>query len=425
MRQSVWIAAAAAAVMHASALPAHGSAHGSVFPPPKPNGWAVPGPGSAKPGSAGPTPPALGGGSTGAPGAGVPGAPASGTAGGPATGALTPGPVPREAVSSWVNWWELNKDPYLGLHFELTPFPETGDDDWDPAPLLPTRAEIEQVVVPALERSLAREKNPSVLTAALVARARITRFAPPADPAALVELFTPFLAANNQDVAETAALGLGLIATPDAVGVLIPLLEDAPRGRDLVGSTSVPARTRAFAAYGLSLAAPALESPWRERAVAALARTIQRSDGATRDVEVAAVTALGVLPLTDRPAPPGPDDPPGAVRSFQDQIAALLELLDDGDRPRGRPRPRPHRSGTPAGEPRRGLAARALRRPRRGAARRARGGPLRAARGRARLYRRPRQHRRCGPRPDRPPHPRGTDRRDPEEPRPPDGAAWR
>jgi HEAT repeat protein len=220
-------------------------------------------------------------------------------------------------------WWHFNKEPYLQLrsHVRSGPTSATGDG-WflgsgAGKSLRPSEAQIRVTVVPALLAALERETNNDIVTGCLVALAKIgeegeSEVAPRF--AAVIERFLPD---KNQEIAETAAVALGILASPRSIEHLADLLLDTEEGRALVGRSSVHYRTRAFAAYGLGLiGARNPDQETGERIVVLLNHALETDDTASADLKVACVNAMGLVPLE------------GLMR--QAQIDSLLGLLADG-----------------------------------------------------------------------------------------------
>jgi HEAT repeat protein len=208
----------------------------------------------------------------------------------------------------------------------------------------PDEQQIREQVVPALLDALRDEGSNDVLSGALIALAKIGDPSGAAAPVSLACTFEAFLADASQQVAESAALALGILAEPASVETLIHLARDDERGRELACRAEVPERTRAFAAYGLGLVGARTSMPaLRHWTVRALVGLLEGARGASTEPEAAAVIALGLVPL--EPMPPGRVDragkaafEPAFVRWREDQVAYLLALLADerGRRPRVR-----------------------------------------------------------------------------------------
>src|SRR5690606_972331 len=99
-----------------------------------------------------------------------------------------------------------------------------------------------------------------IATAALLALAKCgPRLAPDARTAVSAALRAR-LGDANQEVAETAAMALGVLARAGDLALLGELLADASDGRAACGKDSVPTRTRAFAAYALGIAGDRIEN---------------------------------------------------------------------------------------------------------------------------------------------------------------------
>ncbi len=254
-------------------------------------------------------------------GAGSPradGGAAQGGGGGPRGGPSSPGASRGTPTSvapvkdlGWSRWWELNKDPFLALKsrlyvLDVRPGTElfflgrlqpwmTRDN------LRPSARQVEGEIVPALLDLLSTETHNEIVTGALIALARTGRAGDSALAGNLQAAFLPFLADANQEIAETAALALGILAHDGGVPVLRELLFDTPDARrDLVRRNEVHYRTRAFAAYGLSLIGNVTRSAAaREEIVDLLFRALYADKTATVDVAAACMIAIGRVPIAE------------------------------------------------------------------------------------------------------------------------------
>lgn len=321
---------------------AHGLlAHGGTYQGP---GGGAPGGGGAGPADT--APPGGGGGSAssgsaaGGGGSGGAGgnAPASPTCRTTHTGSLA-GLAAGADENAWERWWRYNQAAFLdvkaAIHAsDLAPgsdafFLGHAPPDHARDRLVPTTEAICEYVVPALRAALQDERDNDVVTGALIALAKIGEVAD-ASPSAAA-LFTGFLADPNQEIAETAALSLGILGSPGAVPVLVALLADEPLGRRVVGHPpGVPLRTRAFAAYGLGLIGHRTgDSELQARIVEVLVRQV---DGpaerlATPDVAVACLSAIGLVPLPF--AGPAGADGLAPWQAREAQVEWLLARTDD------------------------------------------------------------------------------------------------
>ncbi|MEW6073005.1 MAG: HEAT repeat domain-containing protein [Planctomycetota bacterium] len=244
-------------------------------------------------------------------------------------------------LTAWTFWWEFNKDPILGLRRHLAALHRrSGTDGWflghgaerfaalsrglDPA-------RIQQRIAPALRRALEAEKDNDVVTACLIALAKIGERAGEEGERPVRALLLATLPHPVQEVSETAAIALGILADPGACASLAALLADEPAGRALVGRGEVPVRTRAFAAYALGLiGARVQDEERRAEIVRALWRAVDGYAGSDRDVPVAGVIALGLVPALAINPPPG--TPAGTAppeSGLTARIDALLALFAD------------------------------------------------------------------------------------------------
>jgi len=192
---------------------------------------------------------------------------------------------------------------------------------------------VEARVVPALLAALEDRSN-DVQTAALVALARIGADRTAARADALRPAFAARLGSPSQEVAETAAAATGILADPASTPLLAELVQDTAEGRRAVGSSRVGVRTRAFAAYGLGLAAhDADNEDVRRFAVHKLAAALDADETASEDLGVACVLAIGCAPIAWSGRPAAAEGAVGGSREAQ--LAFLLELLERRDLRRG------------------------------------------------------------------------------------------
>lgn len=302
--------AAAGALALAAAGPLFALPHGGVYRGP---GGTVP-PGGA-PGGSGPT----------------------SSGGGPAS----PGSAGADS-DSWATWWAYRRDPFLELkaavHGEpIGPgaTPRTpgngfglgrGERIDDSQALRPAAIVVRDRIVPALRRALHADPSVDMRSACLLGLAKIGE-----DPEgeSLSELLESYLDDSVQEVAESAALALGLCGRERALFLLADLLDDRESARKLVGEETVPMRTRAFAAYALGLgAARSRREDVRRFAVSRLSAALSRERFAARDVPIAIVQALGLVPL-ELGGDPAADAGTSPSASLAGQVQHLIAILDD------------------------------------------------------------------------------------------------
>jgi HEAT repeat protein len=216
-------------------------------------------------------------------------------------------PPPGDDLTAWQLWWGYNQAAFVDVKaavhtsdliegsdaFFLGHLPADAARDR----LRPRESLVVHGVVPALRRTLAQETDNDLVTGALIALAKIGD-RPGLEGPRTADVLRPFLQDANQEIAETAAVSLGILGEPDAALILAELLADSERGRRLVGRpTGVPARTRAFAAYGLGLIGRRVEyAELAARIAAMLCDGLEAGrELATPDVAVACVSALGLV----------------------------------------------------------------------------------------------------------------------------------
>ncbi len=322
-------------------LAGHAHAHGGQYRGPTdtvpPGGGGAGGGGGVGPatGPAAPTSPGPRGSST--PGGGAPTLP-GGAAGMPGTG--MGGSEPDR--TQWSFWWEFNKELYLSLKARIQSAPiVTGTDAFflghgakgqGKNGHRPTQKQIRESVVPVLLQTLEKETNNDIITGCLIALAKIGDAPGETSTSEFEKVISPFLADKNQEISETAAVALGILANPASIPTLVSLLRDSRVGRALVGRPEVSYRTRAFAAYGLGLIGSAANREEdRVIIVQALRQTLEDDSTRTRDLAVSCVIAIGLVQLdtmeTSALADKGVRLPPEESR--RSQLDYLLALLQD------------------------------------------------------------------------------------------------
>lgn len=333
------------ALIAGSAWTLQGSAvgHGGTYR--GPGDTVPPGGGGSSGGPApvtpGPTGPA-------APGPSTPGTPAPVTPGAPgaAPGATNNAPTTAAAelapdLTVWDFWWGFNKEPYLNLKSKIHEtgtvtssddfflgFGEKGDAKDS---LRPSQEEIRNKVVPALKKVLEEERANDILDGSLIALAKIGDISTESGVSEFEQIISKFLDDSAQQVAETAAIALGILANEKSIPTLVSLLNDTPEGRRLTGKTNeVPFRTRAFAAYGLGLIANATsDSEIRKNIAETLVDILNQPNFARRDIKVAAMTALGLCEIESNPEATVEAGEEESYRKWVISREAQLEFLLD------------------------------------------------------------------------------------------------
>ncbi|HVS17444.1 MAG TPA: HEAT repeat domain-containing protein [Planctomycetota bacterium] len=243
-------------------------------------------------------------------------------------------------VTAWQYWWNFNREPYLRLKQRLGEEVTTGSDEFflglgqarqGTDRLRVSRKRIREEVVPALLAALDSERSVDVQSACMVALARIgDDLSEDGRPHAKIgERIVRRLDDSNQELAETAALALGILGDGRYAPLLGALLLDdraTLRAAGLEATSATSLRTRAFAAYGLGQLGSRLPYPQRPPLVETLQRVLElERDAAQPDVAMAAVAAIGLIP-TD------------ALRDAQEnspraeQVRRLLKLYRDPSR---------------------------------------------------------------------------------------------
>jgi len=247
-------------------------------------------------------------------------------------------------LADWRLWWRHNQALYLALktHVRSTGA-ETGTESWflgdgrsgRKGTRGPSEDQIRKEIVPALLGVLEREKDNDLVTGALVALAKIGDGGDRAEGARFEAAITRFFADANQEIRETAAVSLGILASPRSIPVLAHLVWNTVEGQRTVKAAEVDYRTRSFAAYGLGLIGARTGSELeRQLVVSILRRGLEGDDTASCDFEVACLIALGLVPLAtiETPAEQSGASVPPPERSRLAQLDYVRSILRDEKR---------------------------------------------------------------------------------------------
>ena len=291
--------------------------------------------GGTTPGPSGPSQPGPSGPDSGRPTGPQPGG------NGPSRGPVTPPGGGGTDRTQWQFWWGFNQDPYLNLKQHIHgPRTITGSDDFylgfgqrEEArdTLAPSEQTIREKIVPALLQALRTETNNDIVTGALIALAKIGDDANESGESAFQQVILEFLDDPSQEIAETAAVCLGILGNPRSVPLLEALALDLDEGRRRVGKESgVNIRTRSFATFGLGqIGNRCNDHAVRQRIVDILWGICESPRQSTRDLKVSALVAMGLVPL-DAAAASGADDlDQRAPTTRQEQVEYLLDFFAD------------------------------------------------------------------------------------------------
>ncbi len=188
-------------------------------------------------------------------------------------------------------------------------------------------------VVPALQRALASERSNDIVSGALVALAKIGDVLGEDGHSPLESLIAARLSDPSQEIAETAAVSLGILSSDSCVPLLAALARDDEGGRKLCGAHEVSTRTRAFAAYGLGLVgARTASNQVRREIVDTLVQLVGNSKESNRELATAALIGIGLTPLEVAPDGGVLEARAAASSSRQAEIGWLRAIFSDATR---------------------------------------------------------------------------------------------
>lgn len=289
--------------------PGGGSGPGGPSTPSGPSGPSTPSGPSGPSTPSGPTGPTTG---------------PSGPTGGPSGGPTTRGIDITESLDTWTFWWEFNKERFLNLKRAISSVaPTTESDEFYMGILNPgakdvigiTREKVQAEILPAIREVLAdKDRMRDETSSALVALGKFG-----IDPQQSIQDISKFLDSKDQEIRETAAVALGILAQPEAIPTLKDLLTDSQQGQKLTGQREVDLRTRAFAAYGLGLIGHYLVGDdfraQRTEVTDLLCEVLRKDSSSVKDIKIACITALGLIPNEDE----------DVLRVVKDPLMPLLE----------------------------------------------------------------------------------------------------
>lgn len=206
-------------------------------------------------------------------------------------------------LSSWETWWMFNREALLDLHDRAQLSSTSGGDEFlaringvTPGGRV-SAVTLDTRVLPALEQMLDKTSDPELLSQAIIAYARCARPDAGLTRTARCQRIQALLTHAQTQVSESAALALGILGEHAAVRPLLDLARDTRAGRELCARREVPYRTRAFAAYAVGLlSSRAVNEDVRRYAASGLLELSEDGD-APRDVQIACVSALGIVSL--------------------------------------------------------------------------------------------------------------------------------
>ncbi len=201
--------------------------------------------------------------------------------------------------SGWQRWWQFNQAPYLQLRSSV----RDGSADLVESDLVPwrlpshiedvkapTRAQKEFLLLPGLFELAEKSRNRDIHAEVMTSVARIGLF--PADSGVFLR---PYLASPSMELAQTAALGMGVLESGELLDNLGALLTDSPTGRWMAGANEgVPIPLRSYAAYSIGLSATGMDEKQKETAIELLWATLA-GEQTSVDLQAACVVALGMM----------------------------------------------------------------------------------------------------------------------------------
>jgi HEAT repeat protein len=186
-------------------------------------------------------------------------------------------------------------------------------------------------IVPALLAALEKEKANDIVTGCLIALAKIGDVASESGDSEYAQVIARFLKDPSQEIRETAAVALGILAHPSSLPLLDGLFNNTQIGHDALGSTTVDQRTRAFAGYGLGLMAKRNSNPeLQQKILRLIAESLPAaSREAAPDLAVSLITSMGLTTPPISGAEPTKEAPANAWDSAEGALDFLIGQWTD------------------------------------------------------------------------------------------------
>jgi len=226
----------------------------------------------------------------------------------------------RYLEPTWDMWWHFHRESFLDLKRRLAEGGARSRSDLETIEQTGWLPRVREALCAALDQ----RETPELNLGAMLAAARCS------DAGEFPELLRygprirALLSSPRSELAEFAALCLGVLGSPAELPNLESVLRDEEAGRRLVGARSVPQRQRCMAAYGLGLyGARHADTRQRQIIVRALTDMLQREDGRSLDLDAACVQALSIVPLPAERS----ESRSAAWISRQTQIRFLIEFV--------------------------------------------------------------------------------------------------
>jgi hypothetical protein len=191
-------------------------------------------------------------------------------------------------------WWFFHREEFLDLKRVLARGGVRSRDELVEIAAKTQSAQVREALCAALEQ----REHPELTLGAMLAAARIGDGGEHPELLHFGPRIRALLSSPRSELADLAALSLGVLTSSSELSALESVLRDNEAGRKLVGARSVSQRQRCFAAYGLGLYGARTQDK-RERQIIARALTdmLQREDGRSLELDVACIQAFSIVPL--------------------------------------------------------------------------------------------------------------------------------
>ncbi len=232
--------------------------------------------------------------------------------------------------TAWQIWWMYNQERFLGRStFAIDGKSSAADRSETRVFGRLSRDEVQAEVIPAMTRGLEVGGNLRYVRAGILGLASAAESHNQGQFDFLLRHF--LTVGDHTPIHHTAAVALGILGSEGSLDTLRDLALNTAAGKKLVAAEEVPIGLRAHAAYGLGMLGNGSSSSAERSGIVSDLIGLLENEASSTDLQVAAITALGMVPLELDAAATvcicGTCEVEGPETSFQSQVTYLMRYF--------------------------------------------------------------------------------------------------
>ena len=198
--------------------------------------------------------------------------------------------------TAWQIWWMYNQERFLGRStFAIDGKSSAADRSETRVFGRLSRDEVQAEVIPAMTRGLEVGGNLRYVRAGILGLASAAESHNQGQFDFLLRHF--LTVGDHTPIHHTAAVALGILGSEGSLDTLRDLALNTAAGKKLVAAEEVPIGLRAHAAYGLGMLGNGSSSSAERSGIVSDLIGLLENEASSTDLQVAAITALGMVPL--------------------------------------------------------------------------------------------------------------------------------